>query len=117
MRLYVSYKETHTVYDLGVRYQWLIGRDPSCHIVLNGVDVSRCHATLSVFGNKVLIMDGCFNVADSDTDVKPSRNGTFIGDLKLDQEKILNVGDTVYIGAFILKLEIDEVEDNDETLH
>ena len=64
----------------------IVGRDPSCDIVLDHPRVSRRHLTCVVKGGEVTIRD------------MDSRNGTFVSDVQVEECKLMN-GDSVRVGG------------------
>jgi pSer/pThr/pTyr-binding forkhead associated (FHA) protein len=86
--------------ELRVRYPLTriyhrLGRDPACDIHLDGEEVSRQHAEITVTA------EGAF-VNDLD-----SRNGVFVNDERIGGLRQLRVGDRVRIGGHLFAL-IDE---------
>ena len=80
--------EISTVYSLEER-EMSIGRSPNCDIFLNDMTVSRSHAVIQTVGHDYAIRDdGSFN-------------GIWINNENITQA-ILNDGDLVQIGAFVL---------------
>ncbi|KST68155.1 FHA domain-containing protein [Mastigocoleus testarum] len=75
--------------------RYLIGRYPKCDLILNSPEISRVHAIILKFKDNY-----CF------TDLA-STNGSSINHQKveLNQEYILNSGDTIQVGDFILLFE------------
>ena len=69
----------------------VIGRAPTCDLVVNDTSVSRRHAQLSV-------TDGACTVTDLG-----SRNGTYVNGEQVD-EAPLNDGDRLVLGQFQLKV-------------
>lgn len=69
------------------RHTLSVGRDPRADIFLNDVTVSREHATLTVTGSEVSVID------------VGSLNGTYINGVCVDKA-ILGDGDVVQIGTF-----------------
>ena len=70
----------------------LIGRDPSCDIVIPNQNVSRAHAKLSR-------RDGRFYVEDAN-----STNGTFINGARIDRVYEITAKDDVYVAGVRLRL-------------
>ena len=68
----------------------IIGRAPSCDIVLSDVFTSRIHAEIIISGESAMIKD------------LDSQNGTFINDERKKEHKLKN-GDMIRIGKNILK--------------
>ena len=90
-----------TEFDLNsvkVKGECIIGRSPECGLVLEGSDLSRQHA-------KFLTKDGNYYFSDLG-----SRNGSLFNDelVEPNREYILNSGDRIRIGDFILKMEQEE---------
>jgi pSer/pThr/pTyr-binding forkhead associated (FHA) protein len=75
--------------------QFLIGRDPQCHLRPASSMISKRHCALLVRNGKVLVRD--FS----------STNGTFVNDEKVEGEADLNNDDQLKIGPllFFVKLE------------
>ncbi|MDW8247255.1 MAG: ATPase, T2SS/T4P/T4SS family, partial [Sandaracinaceae bacterium] len=70
-----------------------VGRDPSCHVVLNSPEVSRRHLTIEALPN------GLFMVTDS------SANGTTIGTQKVRQQSIqVPAGVPMRVGPYLVRL-------------
>jgi methylglyoxal synthase len=90
-----------TEFDLNsvkVKGECIIGRSPECGLVLEGPDLSRQHA-------KFLSRDGNYYFVDLG-----SRNGSLVnGELsEPNREYLLNSGDKIRIGDFILNIEHEE---------
>ena len=90
-----------TEFDLNsvkVKGECIIGRSPECGLVLEGPDLSRQHA-------KFLSRDGNYYFVDLG-----SRNGSLVnGELsEPNREYLLNSGDKLRIGDFILNIEEEE---------
>jgi methylglyoxal synthase len=90
-----------TEFDLNsvkIKGECSIGRSPECGLVLEGPDLSRQHA-------KFLSRDGNYYFSDLG-----SRNGSlFNGELaEPNREYLLNSGDKIRIGDFILNIEQEE---------
>lgn len=90
-----------TEFDLNsvkVKGECIIGRSPACGLVLEGSDLSRQHA-------KFLAKDGNYYFYDLG-----SRNGSLFNDrlVEPNREYLLNSGDRIRIGDFILKMEQEE---------
>lgn len=67
-----------------------IGRSPQCDVFLNDMTVSRNHATLE-------LIDGAWTIRDNE-----SFNGVWVNNKSVDFV-VLNDGDLVQIGAFVLR--------------
>src|SRR5262245_41657401 len=70
----------------------VVGRDPSCGVVLEDREVSATHCELSAEGPGVLLRD------------LGSRNGTFVGTFRV-REGILTAPCSIQIGASVLGFE------------
>jgi DNA-binding winged helix-turn-helix (wHTH) protein len=70
----------------------LIGRDESCDVVIPSTTASRRHARIEVEGDQVTLVD------------LGSKNGTSIGDAKLQGSRQLHAGDDIFIGTVKLTL-------------
>lgn len=68
----------------------LIGRDPSASVRLRDSVISRQHA-------KIVVCAGCATLEDLH-----SKNGTFIGDTRLNGPRQLEDGDEIRVGGFTL---------------
>ncbi len=76
----------------------VIGRDPTCDLVLSDQSVSRQHAAIELTG---------YNYTATDLH---STNGTFINDRQID-EAMIRAGDRIRMGNHILKfLSADDIE-------
>ncbi len=47
--------------ETGVRSYWLVGRDPSCELLLTDEGISRCHATLVHLDEQFYVIDHSLN--------------------------------------------------------
>ncbi|MAT15545.1 MAG: hypothetical protein CMJ46_09790 [Planctomyces sp.] len=70
----------------------ILGRDPSCQIRISSEDVSRQHCKLVITEEGVLARD------------LNSQNGTFINDVPLEGEALLNPGDEIRVGPMIFQI-------------
>jgi DNA-binding winged helix-turn-helix (wHTH) protein len=68
----------------------VLGRDPALELFFDAATVSRRHARLVVRGADVTVED------------LGSKNGTFVGDRKVDRPAPLVDGDRVRLGSFVL---------------
>lgn len=71
---------------------WRIGRDPACEIRIDDESVSRRHASVRVYDDRVELTD------------HGSRNGVRVNGERLYGSRDLAVGDTVEVGARRLEL-------------
>jgi len=67
--------------------EYVLGRDPDLELFLNESDVSRRHARISIAGKDATIED------------LGSKNGTFVGDRRLDPAAPLADGDVIRVGS------------------
>lgn len=71
----------------------IIGRDPSCDLVLDNLGVSRQHAQIQNNGGVYVLSD------------MGSNNGTFVGGTRITQHN-LNQGDEFSIGKFLVEVDL-----------
>lgn len=89
-------------YSTGARHQVqlgplaVLGRDPSCDLVLNDVKCSRRHAVVEVGPQGLSVRD------------TGSANGVFVNGKKVERRR-LQTGDTIRLGDVILKVLEEEV--------
>jgi pSer/pThr/pTyr-binding forkhead associated (FHA) protein len=81
--------------------QFLIGRDPQCHLRPASPMISKRHCALLVKGGKVLVRD------------LDSTNGTFVNQEQVKKERQLQNGDELKIGplAFLVRIEAEVPEE------
>jgi pSer/pThr/pTyr-binding forkhead associated (FHA) protein len=80
------------------RGKFIIGREPDCHLLLNGSFVSRHHCVLLMDDYTVRIRD------------LGSKNGTYVnGDLAPTGERILAHGDTVRVADLVIRVDLESV--------
>ena len=72
----------------------VIGRDPDAEIFLNSAGVSRHHARIRISAGQATIED------------LGSKNGTFVGDLRVKARRSIGDGDIIRIAAVTLTLKI-----------
>ena len=72
--------------------EYTIGRDPDVELFFDSANVSRRHAVIRI--------NGC----DARVEDLGSKNGTFVGDSRIDGATSLSAGDTIRIGPIILTL-------------
>jgi Inner membrane component of T3SS, cytoplasmic domain/Domain of unknown function (DUF4864) len=75
--------------------QAVVGRDPTCDVVVNDVSVSRKHARLERWGSNWAVID------------ERSANGTFL-DGKRVMETMLQAGQELRFGAVAYRVELEE---------
>jgi|SRR5688572_5853576 DNA-binding winged helix-turn-helix (wHTH) protein len=81
----------------------VIGRDPDVEILLDSPGVSRRHARITIAGGSATIED------------LGSKNGTFVGDERLERARSLDDGDTFSIGSVQLTLNVRQAPNSTET--
>ena len=81
----------------------VIGRDPDVEIYLDSPGVSRRHALITIAAGRATIED------------LGSKNGTYIGDDRVDGSRLLNDGDTIAVGSVKLTLRVLETPGSTET--
>jgi pSer/pThr/pTyr-binding forkhead associated (FHA) protein len=75
--------------------QFVIGRDPECHLRPASSDVSRFHCAIARLGQQVLVRD------------LNSRNGTFLNEERVTGTVKVNEGDTLKIGPLRLQFHVN----------
>jgi|SRR5688572_6124793 len=65
----------------------ILGRDPDAEILLDSPGVSRRHARLTIMADRAMIED------------LGSKNGTFVGDVRVEGSRALGDGDTISVGS------------------
>lgn len=80
--------------------QFVIGRDPSCHLRPVSTDVSKFHCAIARMGNRVLLRD------------LNSTNGTFLNDQPVSGTTAVHNGDVLRVGP--LQFRIQTVEPADQ---
>jgi DNA-binding winged helix-turn-helix (wHTH) protein len=81
----------------------VLGRDPDVEILLDGTGVSRRHALLTISEGSATIVD------------LGSKNGTFIGDQRVDGPRSLGDGDIITVGSVKLTLSLLRAPRSTET--
>jgi DNA-binding winged helix-turn-helix (wHTH) protein len=81
----------------------VLGRDPDVEIFLNSPGVSRRHALIRISGSLATIED------------LGSKNGTFVGDQRVDGSRSLADGDTIGVGSVKLTLSVIQTPSSTET--
>ena len=74
--------------------EYVLGRDPDADVYVDSPSVSRRHAVLRIAGRDACIED------------LGSRNGTFVGERRVDKIAALRNGDAIRIGSVVLTLRI-----------
>jgi DNA-binding winged helix-turn-helix (wHTH) protein len=83
--------------------QHLIGRDPDAEIFLNSAGVSRRHAQIEISAGRATIED------------LGSKNGTFVGDRRVDGRRPLVDGDIIGVGSVKLTLRMFQTPSSTKT--
>ncbi len=81
----------------------ILGRDPDVEIFLNAPGVSRRHALIKISTGRATIED------------LGSKNGTFVGDQRVDGSRSLADGDTIGVGSVKLTLNVIQTPSSTET--
>ena len=81
----------------------VIGRDPDAEIFLNSAGVSRRHARIGIAADRATIED------------LGSKNGTFIGDQRVDGLRSLGDGDIIGVGSVKLTLRVFQTPNSTKT--
>ena len=81
----------------------VLGRDPDAEIYLNSSGVSRRHARITISAGLATIED------------LGSKNGTFVGDERVDRARSLGDGDIIGIGSVKLTLRVIQTASSTET--
>ena len=81
----------------------VIGRDPDVEIFLNSAGVSRRHARIGISTGRVTIED------------LGSKNGTFVGDERVEGTRSLDDGDVIGVGSVKLTLRIFQTPSSTKT--
>jgi hypothetical protein len=81
----------------------VLGRDPDVEIFLNSAGVSRRHA-------RIRISEGLATIEDLG-----SKNGTFVGDQRVERPRSLGDGDIIGVGAVKLTLRMVQVPSSTKT--
>ena len=81
----------------------VLGRDPDAEIFLNSPGVSRRHAVIRISGDQATIED------------LGSKNGTFVGDQRVDGSRPLADGESIRIGSVKLALKLIQAPTSTET--
>ena len=81
----------------------VVGRDPDAEIFLNSDGVSRRHARIAIAADRATIED------------LGSKNGTFVGDQRVEGTKPLSDGDIIRVGSVTLTLRIFQTPGSTKT--
>ena len=81
----------------------VLGRDPDVEIFLNSPGVSRRHALIKITAGRATIED------------LGSKNGTFVGDRRVDSSRSLGDGDIIGVGSVKLTLRALQTPSSTET--
>jgi DNA-binding winged helix-turn-helix (wHTH) protein len=81
----------------------VVGRDPDAEIFLNSDGVSRRHARIEISAERATIED------------LGSKNGTFVGDQRVEGTRLLSDGDVIRVGSVKLTLRIFQTPDSTKT--
>jgi len=92
-----------TAFGFGEKTLISLGRDPSNDIVLNTGSISRFHAQVERIGQRYRV-----------TDLR-SANGTFVNNLRIDDEAWLGPEDTIRIGPHRFTISKDRLAQYDES--
>jgi pSer/pThr/pTyr-binding forkhead associated (FHA) protein len=76
----------------------VLGRDPDVEIFLNSAGVSRRHAVINISAGRATIED------------LGSKNGTFVGDQRVDGSRLLDDGDVIGVGSVKLTLRVIQTQ-------
>jgi hypothetical protein len=78
--------------------QFVIGRDPSCHLRPTSSDVSRFHCAIATYSGQPHVRD------------LKSRNGTFVNERRISGAVRLHRGDVLRIGPLRFRIVIESLE-------
>ena len=81
----------------------VLGRDPNVEIYLDSPGVSRRHAMITIAAGRATIAD------------LGSKNGTFVGDVRVDGSRLLGDGDIIAVGSVKLTVRVLETPCSTET--
>ena len=82
----------------------VLGRDPDVEIFLNSPGVSRRHALITISADRATIED------------LGSKNGTFVGDQRVDGSRSLGDGDIIGVGSVKLTVKVLQTPSSTETI-
>src|SRR3954466_4610239 len=75
--------------------QFLIGRDPQCHLRPASPVISKRHCALITRNGKVFVRDF------------ESTNGTFVNDVRVENQRELKNNDVLKIGPVVFKVQLE----------
>ena len=81
----------------------VLGRDPNVEIYLDAAKVSRRHAVIKIAGARATIED------------LGSKNGTFVGDQRVDGSRSIGDGDVITVGSVKLTVSAVQTPSSTET--
>jgi pSer/pThr/pTyr-binding forkhead associated (FHA) protein len=76
----------------------VIGRHPSCDLVLNDPTVSKRHCVIARHENDLVLIDGDMG--------KPSTNGVFVNRIQVKHKQILKNNDVIQVGPFSITVKL-----------
>ena len=82
----------------------VLGRDPEAEIFLSSPGVSRRHALITISAGRATIED------------LGSKNGTFVGDQRVNGSRSLGDGDIIGVGSVKLTLRMRQTPSSTETV-
>ena len=82
----------------------VLGRDPDVELFLNSPGVSRRHARIRISSGQATIED------------LGSKNGTLVGDVRVDGPRVLGDGDVIGVGSVKLTFRVLKTPSSTETL-
>ena len=81
----------------------VVGRDPNVEVYLGSSGVSRRHALIKIASGQATIED------------LGSKNGTFVGNQRVDGSRLLADGDVIAVGSLTLTIRVLETPNSTET--
>lgn len=100
LSFFVKWTDGRVTIDEG---EHVLGRDPDVEIFLNSPGVSRRHARIRISSGQATIED------------LGSKNGTFVGDQRVDGSRSLVDGDIIRVGSVKLTLRVIQTPSSTET--
>jgi DNA-binding winged helix-turn-helix (wHTH) protein len=83
--------------------EYVLGRDPHVEIYLDAPGVSRRHAVITIAAGRATIED------------LESKNGTFVGDQRIDESRVIGDGDVLTVGSVKLTVRALQAPASTET--